>query len=109
MEISYIIDYLIISIIASIAINLVLRNFAKQNNFLVDLPDRSRKFHSRPTPLTGGLGILVSLLVSSKLYIDLNNLNGYVPEFTYSLVISSIPLIGLFLVDDLKILNQHTD
>tara|TARA_Y100000389_G_C17458266_1_gene519711 strand:+ start:500 stop:1558 length:1059 start_codon:yes stop_codon:yes gene_type:complete len=102
MDISYIIDYLIISIIASIAINLVLRNFAKQNNFLVDLPDRSRKFHSRPTPLTGGLGILISLLVSSKLYIDLNNLNGYVPEFTYNLVIASIPLIGLFLVDDLK-------
>ena len=102
MEITIIIDYLIISIIASVAINSVLRNYAKKNNLLVDLPDRSRKFHARPTPLTGGIGIFLSLLLSGKLYVDLNELNGYLPEFTYYLIISSVPLLLLFLIDDFK-------
>ena len=100
MEITIIIDYLIISIIASVAINSILRNYAKTNNILVDLPDRSRKFHARPTPLTGGIGILLSVLLSGKLYIDLNDLSGFVPEFTYYLIVSSIPLLLLFLIDD---------
>ena len=77
-------------------INSLLRNYAKKYNILVDLPDRSRKFHKRPTPLTGGIGILIAILVSGKLYIDLNNLTGYLPEFTFQLVVISIPLI-LFL------------
>ena len=102
MELSFILDYLIISIIASIAVNLVLRNYAKHKKNLVDLPDRNRKFHKRPTPVTGGLAILVSLLISSKLYVDLNNLNGYVPEFTYYLMLTSIPLLALFLIDDMR-------
>ena len=102
MEITIIIDYLIISIIASIAINSILSNYAKTNNILVDIPDRSRKFHSRPTPLTGGVGIFIGLVLSGKLYIDLNNLNGYVPEFTYYLMVSSLPILVLFLIDDYK-------
>ena len=101
MELKLIIDYLIISIVVSIAINHLLHNYAKNKNILIDIPDRSRKFHKRPTPLTGGLGILIALLISSKLYIDLNNLNGYVPEFTYNIVLVSIPLLGLFLIDDI--------
>ena len=102
MEIKIIIDYLIISIIASVAINSILRNYAQANNFLIDIPDRSRKFHSRPTPLTGGIGTFIALLLSGKLYIDLNNLNGYVPEFTYYLMVSSLPLLLLFLIDDYR-------
>ena len=102
MEIGIIIDYLVISMIASMAINSVLQNYAKNHNLLVDLPDRSRKFHKRPTPLTGGMGIFISILVSGKLYIDLNNLNGYVPDFTYQLMTVSLPLIFLFLIDDIK-------
>jgi len=105
MELTIILDYIIISIIASITINSILRNFANKHNFLVDLPDRSRKFHKRPTPLTGGIGILIALLISGKLYVDLNNLTGYVPEFTFQLVIISIPLLGLFLIDDVKSLK----
>ena len=107
MELTIILDYIIISIIASMTINSILRNFAKKNNFLVDLPDRSRKFHKRPTPLTGGIGILVALLISGKLYIDLNSLAGYVPEFTFQLMLISIPLLGLFLIDDLKGLSAR--
>ncbi len=102
MELTLIIDYIIISIIASIAINSILRNLANKYDFLVDLPDRSRKFHKRPTPLTGGISILIAMLISSKLYIDLNNLNGYVPEFTFNLMLVSIPLLVLFLIDDHK-------
>ena len=102
MEITIIIDYLIISIIASVAINSVLRNYAKTNNILVDIPDRSRKFHKRPTPLTGGTGIFMAIILSGKLYIDLNDLNGYVPEFTYYLMVSSLPLLLLFLIDDYR-------
>ena len=105
MDLTIILDYIIISIIASLTVNSILRNYAKKYNILVDLPDRSRKFHKRPTPLTGGLGILIALLISGKLYIDLNNLTGYVPEFTFQLMVISIPLIILFLIDDFKELN----
>jgi len=100
MELTIIIDYIIISIIASMAINSILRNYAKRYNLLIDLPNRSRKFHKRATPLTGGIGILIALLISGKLYIDLNDLNGYLPDFTYQLMVISIPLLGLFLIDD---------
>ena len=102
MDLTIILDYIIISIIASMTINSILRNYAKKYKVLVDLPDRSRKFHKRPTPLTGGLGILLALLVSGKLYIDLNNLTGCLPEFTFQLMVISVPLLILFLIDDLK-------
>lgn len=105
MELNIIIDYLIISIMASLAINSVLRNFAKEKKFLVDLPDRSRKFHKRPTPLTGGIGILLAVIVSTEIYLDINNLKGYMPEFSMELYIASIPLLILFLVDDFKVLR----
>ena len=107
MELTIIIDYLIISIIASMAINSLLRNYAKEKKILIDLPDRNRRFHDRPTPLTGGLGILIALLISGKLYIDLNNLNGYVPEFTFQLMVTSIPLVLIFLIDDYKSLKAY--
>ncbi len=101
MELTIIIDYLIISIIASMAVNYLLRNLAKEREFLIDLPDRSRKFHKRPTPLVGGLSIFIALILSGKLYIDLNSLNGYLPDFTYQLIIASIPLLLVFLIDDI--------
>ena len=109
MELTIILDYLIISIIASVAINSILGNFAKKYDLLIDLPNRSRKFHKRATPLTGGIGILIALLISGKLYIDLNNLNGYVPDFTYQLMVISIPLLGLFLIDDFLKGRKHID
>jgi len=104
MELNIIIDYLIISIMASLAINSILRNFAKEKKFLIDLPDRSRKFHKRATPLTGGIGILIAVIISTEIYLDINNLKGYMPEFSLQLYIASIPLLLLFLIDDLKTL-----
>ena len=87
---------------ASLAINFILRNFAKEKKFLVDIPDRSRKFHTRATPLTGGIGILLAVIISTQIYLDMYNLNGYMPEFSLQLYIASIPLLLLFLVDDFK-------
>jgi UDP-GlcNAc:undecaprenyl-phosphate GlcNAc-1-phosphate transferase len=107
MELNILIDYLIISIAASMTINSILRNYAEKKTLLIDIPDRSRRFHKRPTPLTGGIGIFIALLASGKLYIDLNNLNGYVPDFTYQLMLASIPLVCLFLVDDIKGLKPY--
>ena len=110
MNLTIIFDYIIISIIASIAINSILRNFANKYALFIDLPDRSRKFHKRATPLTGGIGILIALLISGKLYIDLNDLNGFVPDFTFQLILISIPLLGLFLIDDyLKGRDKNSD
>ena len=105
MELNIIIDYLIISIIASMAINSALRNLAKKNQILIDIPDRSRKFHKRATPLTGGMSIILSVLISAELYLDLNGLKGFVPTFTQHLIWSSIILVVLFLIDDFKSLT----
>ena len=102
MDLNLIIDYLILSIIASFAINMIFRNIAKAKNILVDIPDRSRKFHNRATPLTGGISIIFAVLISGKLYLDFNDLNGYVPLFTFNLMVSSIVLVALFLIDDFK-------
>ena len=102
MELVILIDYLIISIIASMAINYLFRNIAKENSILIALPDRSRKFHARPTPLVGGLSIFIAIVLSGKLYIDLNDLNGFMPDFSYQLIIASIPLLFIFLVDDIR-------
>ena len=105
MELNIIISYLIISIMTSLAINSVLRNFAKQNKILVDIPDRSRKFHKRATPLTGGIGILIAVVISTEIYLNLNGLKGYLPEFSQKLYLASVPLLLLFLIDDFKTLK----
>ena len=102
MDLDLIIDFLIISIFISFAINTILRGVAKKNKLLIDLPNKSRKFHSRATPLTGGLAILISALITGEIYLTLNELRGYVPDFTYYLIISSIILVLLFLIDDTK-------
>jgi len=102
MNLNLIIDFLIISILASFAINMILRNLAKNYNFLVDLPDRSRKFHQRATPLTGGISIIISAIITGELYVTLNDLGGYIPIFTKNLIISSIILVLIFLYDDYK-------
>ena len=44
MDLTIILDYIIISVIASMTVNSILRNYAKKYNILVDIPDRSRSF-----------------------------------------------------------------
>jgi len=97
-----ILSILLLSIFTSIAINGILRGLSKRANILVDLPDRSRKFHKRPTPLTGGLGIFISIMLSAKIYIDLNELNDFIPIFSESIIYMSLALLIFFMFDDYK-------
>ena len=107
MELNIITNYLIISIMASLAINSVLRNFAKEKKLLIDIPDRSRKFHKRATPLTGGIGIILAVIISTDIYLVMSSLKGYMPKFSQMLYVTSIPLLLLFLIDDFKTLRLY--
>jgi len=102
MNFNIILDYLILSAFVSLAVNYMARNIARRNEILVDLPDKSRKFHKRPTPLTGGIAIFISLLISGKIYIDLNELNDFIPLFSAIIFIASFFIIIVFLIDDIK-------
>ena len=102
MNFNIILDYLILSAFVSLAVNYMARNIARRNELLVDLPDKSRKFHKRPTPLTGGIAIFISLLISGKLYIDINELNEYIPLFSAMLFVASFFIIIVFLIDDIR-------
>jgi UDP-GlcNAc:undecaprenyl-phosphate GlcNAc-1-phosphate transferase len=66
---------LFLSIFASITFNGFLRNISKANNILIDIPKKSRKFHDRATPLTGGISIYVATLVSALLLTGLTNIS----------------------------------
>ena len=66
---------LFLSIFASITFNGFLRNISKANNILIDIPEKSRKFHDRATPLTGGISIYVATLVSALLLTGLTNIS----------------------------------
>ena len=102
MNFNIILDYLILSAFVSLAVNYMARNIARRNEILVDLPDKSRKFHKRPTPLTGGIAIFISLLISGKIYIDLNELNDFIPLFSVIIFVASFFIIIIFLIDDIK-------
>jgi UDP-GlcNAc:undecaprenyl-phosphate GlcNAc-1-phosphate transferase len=65
MLFSIAVTLLFLSFFASVVLTGFLRNLAKSKEFLIDIPDKSRKFHFRPTPLIGGLGIHASMLLSS--------------------------------------------
>ena len=65
---------LFIGFFASVTFNGFFRNIAKVNNILIDIPDKSRKFHFRATPLTGGISIYVATLVSALLLGGLTNI-----------------------------------
>ena len=101
MNITILIDYLIISSLVSIGVHYLIRNIAKNYDLLVDFPDKSRKFHKDPTPLTGGLSIILALFMSGKLYLDINELNGFLPLFTSTVIFISFFLVLVFLIDDM--------
>tara|TARA_B100001173_G_C15999081_1_gene552607 strand:+ start:297 stop:1658 length:1362 start_codon:yes stop_codon:yes gene_type:complete len=69
------ISILLLAFFASISFNGFFRNVAKKNNFLIDIPDKSRKFHFRATPLTGGLGIFFGIIISGALLTGLTSAN----------------------------------
>ncbi len=66
---------LLFAFFASVSFNGFFSSIAKKNNFLIDIPDKSRKFHFRATPLTGGLGIFFGILISGILISGLTDAN----------------------------------
>jgi UDP-GlcNAc:undecaprenyl-phosphate GlcNAc-1-phosphate transferase len=95
-------SFLLISIINSFFFNLILRTFARKKRLLIDIPNKSRKFHKRPTPMTGGISILINIIFTTWLYVNLNNLMGYIPIFSLSVILGSGFIVLLFLVNDIK-------
>jgi UDP-GlcNAc:undecaprenyl-phosphate/decaprenyl-phosphate GlcNAc-1-phosphate transferase len=67
MTLSSALSILFLSFFASITFNGLFRNLAKKNGILIDLPDKSRKFHFRATPLTGGISIFTAMIVTGLL------------------------------------------
>ena len=67
------ISIFMLAFFASITLNGFFRNVAKNNNFLIDIPDKSRHFHFRPTPLTGGMGIFFGILIAGLLLTGLTD------------------------------------
>ena len=65
---------LFIGFFASVTFNGFFRNIAKAYNILIDIPDKSRKFHFRATPLTGGISIYIATLVSAILLSGFTNI-----------------------------------
>lgn len=65
MLFSIAVTLLFLSFFASVVLTGYLRNYARTKKLLIDIPDKSRKFHFRPTPLIGGISIHASMLLSS--------------------------------------------
>ena len=65
MLFSIAVTLLFLSFFASVVLTGYLRNVARANKLLIDIPDKSRKFHFRPTPLIGGISIHASMLLSA--------------------------------------------
>ncbi len=65
MLFSIAVTLLFLSFFASVVLTGYLRNVARSKKLLIDIPDKSRKFHFRPTPLIGGLSIHASMLLST--------------------------------------------
>ena len=65
MLFSIAVTLLFLSFFASVVLTGYLRNIARANKLLIDIPDKSRKFHFRPTPLIGGISIHASMLLSA--------------------------------------------
>lgn len=63
MDVSIAVVVFLLTIFGSISLNGMLRNIARKKNWLIDIPNRSRKFHHRPTPLTGGIAIQFSMIL----------------------------------------------
>ena len=73
MSNSLAISILLLAFFSSITFNGFFRNLAKKKEILIDIPDKSRKFHFRATPLTGGIGIFCGILISGLLLTGLTD------------------------------------
>ena len=74
----------LISVLASFFTNAIFRSVAKKNKILIDLPDKNRKFHKRPTPLTGGISILTGSILAIFFAVGLNVIDLEYTAYTIS-------------------------
>tara|TARA_B100001250_G_scaffold235333_1_gene202122 strand:- start:568 stop:1947 length:1380 start_codon:yes stop_codon:yes gene_type:complete len=73
MQNSLALSILLLAFFASITFNGFFRNIAKKYKLLIDIPDKSRKFHFRATPQTGGIGIFFGILITGLLVTGLTD------------------------------------
>jgi len=62
-----------LSFFASLVSNALLRRISQKTEILIDRPDKHRKFHKQPTPLTGGIGISIGIIFSAVFLFFLTN------------------------------------
>ena len=89
------------TVLLSFLITRLVRDFALRKN-IVDYPDQSRKLHKSPTPLLGGIGIFISLLVAlyaGRMIILSGNLEAH--HWLGVLVGALIIVVG-GVIDDIK-------
>lgn len=89
-----------ISLVCSFFSNAVYRSISKRYKILIDLPDKNRKFHKRPTPLTGGISILTGYILAILFAIGLNVFNFTNTVFDISILICSVLIMLIFMIDD---------
>jgi UDP-GlcNAc:undecaprenyl-phosphate/decaprenyl-phosphate GlcNAc-1-phosphate transferase len=82
---------LFFSIFASITFNGFFRNISSVYKVLIDIPEKSRKFHDRATPLTGGISIYIGTLVSALLLTGLTSI-GLDTEIADKGLLKEIPI-----------------
>ena len=90
----------LISVLASFFTNAIFRSVAKTNKILIDLPDKNRKFHKRPTPLTGGISILFGSILAILIAVGLNVISLEYTLFNISILICSFLIVTVFCFDD---------
>ena len=71
MLFSIAVTLLFLSFFAAVVFTGFLRDIAKKKKFLIDIPNKNRNFHFRPTPLVGGIAIHASMLLSTLLMLFL--------------------------------------
>lgn len=74
MTIGSALSIFLLSFFASITFNGFFRNIAKRKNILIDIPDKSRKFHFRATPLTGGISLFFGSILTGFLISGLTSI-----------------------------------
>ena len=74
MTIGSALSIFLLSFFASITFNGFFRNIAKKKNILIDIPDKSRKFHFRATPLTGGISLFFGSMLTGLLISGLTSI-----------------------------------
>ena len=89
----------LLSFFLSISIVPLIIKFAHRYGFIAE--PREDRWHKKPTALLGGIGIFVSFIISSLIFIPLNKL-------TMGFLICSTAIFGLGLYDDLVELKPYT-